>query len=445
MPLSPSFRSLRLAPALPGLIVGLLAGAAGRLPANEARWSFSFGPGPAVPGSVSVSADTVFRDDLGYGFEPGAAIVGIDRGGGDAAHRHFCTSDRPFFFSVAAPEGNYRVTVTLGDAAGASTTTIKAELRRLMVEKAQTSPGQFTQRTFIVNLRTPQIPNDGSVKLKPRELTSEAWDWDRKLTLEFNDRRPCLVALTIARADVPTVYLAGDSTVCDQPSEPYASWGQMLPRFFGPSVAIANHAESGESLRGFLGEKRLDKLNTLMKPGDYLFIQMGHNDQKEKGPGVGAFTTYKSDLLRFVAAARAHGATPVIVTSMNRRTFDAEGRVTNSLGDFPEAARQAAREQRVALIDLNAMSKTLYEALGPEKAKLLFPVVRGQLEGTHHNNYGSYELAQCVIEGIRANHLDLVRLLAEDAPVFDPSRPDPVARFDVPPSPQSSTQKPYGN
>ena len=158
-------------------------------------------------------------------------------------------------------------------------------------------------------MRTPRIGADRSVRLKPREKTGEFWDWDDKLTLEFSGERPCVCAVLVFPAPgVPTLYLAGDSTVCDQPYEPFASWGQMLPRFFGPNAAIANHAESGESLRSFVGEGRLAKLDTLMRPGDLLFIQFGHNDQKERGEGVGAFTTYKEDLERFVADARAHGA-----------------------------------------------------------------------------------------------------------------------------------------
>ena len=123
----------------------------------------------------------------------------------------------------------------------------------------------------------------------------------------------------------------------------------MLTRFFKPEIAIANHGESGESLRSFIGERRLAKLETLMKPGDWLLIQMGHNDQKERGEGVGAFTTYKASLKQLIAAARQHGVTPVLVTPMNRLTFDAEGKVTNSLGDYPEAVRQAGAEEKVAV------------------------------------------------------------------------------------------------
>src|SRR5207248_3988607 len=172
---------------------------------------------------------------------------------------------------------------------------------------------------------------------------------------------------------VPTLYIAGDSTSTDQPLEPFNSWGQMLTRFFKPEIAIANHGESGESLRSFIGERRLEKLMSAIKPGDWLFIQMGHNDQKERGEGVGAFTTYKADLKRFVKEARDHGATPVLITPMHRLNFaPGTGTIVNTLGDYPEAVRQAAQEENVALIDLNAMSKLFYEALGPRDAHLAF-------------------------------------------------------------------------
>src|SRR5206468_946077 len=95
---------------------------------------------------------------------------------------------------------------------------------------------------------------------------------------------------------------------------------------------IANHAESGESLKSSFGAKRLEKVLSTMKKGDYLFIQFGHNDMKERGPGVGAFTTYKTSLKQYVAEARKHGGLPVLVTSMHRKSLDASGKVTNTPG-----------------------------------------------------------------------------------------------------------------
>ncbi|HWC96419.1 MAG TPA: rhamnogalacturonan acetylesterase [Candidatus Sulfopaludibacter sp.] len=360
---------------------------------------FDFGPGKIGPG-IRYSAER------GYGFE----------------------EDSHYFSVKVLDEGNYRVTVTFGNAKAATVTTVKAELRRLMLEKVATAPGQFETRSFIVNVRRPQIAGGGEVRLKDREKTSEAWAWDDKITLEFSNASPAFTRIAVEKAaDIPTIYIAGDSTSTDQPKEPFNSWGQMLPRFFTPDIAIANHGESGESLKSFIGERRLAKVMSLIKPGDWLFIQMGHNDQKERGEGVGAFTSYKADLQRAVAETRQHQATPVLITSMNRLTFDQSGKITNSLGDYPEAVRQVAREERVALIDLNAMSKPFYEALGPVDAHRAFA---GD-DTTHHSDYGSYELAKCVVQGIKDAQLPIAKFLL-DVPVFDPAHPDPFQNFDIP-------------
>ncbi len=421
------------------LAATILSVAGEQIPKTD--YKFDFG-GNAAPGYTRVPANAFYSNDLGYGFEFGSAVTEVERGGKNALKDGFVTGDKPFFFSAAVPEGNYRVTVTLGDREGSSTTTVKAELRRLMLEKIHTAPGKFETRMFIVNVRRPQITGDGEVKFKEREKTSEAWAWDDKLTLEFSDTQPKLCALTIEKVDdLPTIYIAGDSTSTDQAKEPYNSWGQMLTRFFRPEIAIANNGESGETLRSFLGENRWAKVLSVIRRGDYVLIQFGHNDQKEKGEGVGAFTTYKADLKRFVGDARQHGATPVLITSMNRRTFDADGKITNSLGDFPEAVRQVAKEDGVALIDLNAMSKTLYEALGPQRSGELF----AGKDTTHHSDYGSYELAKCVVRGIREAKLPIAKYLASDVPPFDPAHPDPFEKFDIPPDPDSTSVKPYGN
>jgi lysophospholipase L1-like esterase len=374
---------------------------------------------------TAADSHPAYTDDRGYGFENTAT-----------------PGQPPDYFSVRVPrEGNYKVTLTLGDTTQATVTTVKAELRRLMLERVRTEPGEIVTRTFIVNVRRPQIADGGQVRLKPRETTSEAWAWDDKLTLEFTGAHPGVRSVEIAPAGpIPTVYIAGDSTSTDQPLEPFNSWGQMLTRFFTPEIAVANHGESGESLRGFTGEHRLEKVMSLIQPGDWLLIQMGHNDQKERGEGVGAFTTYKADLKRFVAEARRHGATPVLITSMHRLSFDENGKIVNTLGDYPEAVRQVAAEEKVALIDLNAMSKLFYEALGPKDAHAAF----AGRDTTHHSDYGSYELAKCVVQGIKDTRLPLAQYLV-DTPPFDPAHPDPYSSFDIPAEPLGPLVKPYGN
>lgn len=386
-------------------------------------FKFDFGPGKTALGYIQIMPNTVYSREIGYGFESGAQITAKDRNGEDDLKRDFCTSDKPFYFSIKLPEGNYKVTLTFGDQTSQSTTTIKAELRRLMLEEIKTAPAKFETKTIEVNTRTPQIPSGGQVKLKDREKTTEFWAWDDKLTLEFNGERPCICSVEITKDDtIPTIYIIGDSTVCDQPTEPWNSWGQMLPRFLKPDVAVANHAESGESIRSSLGAGRVEKVMSLIKPGDYLFVQFGHNDMKETSPN--ALSTYKSNYKELVKEVRAKGAIPVLITSMERKA----GVTRNTLGDYPNTVRQVADEEKAALIDLNAMSKVLYKAWGNNIDKAF-------QDGTHHNNYGSYELAKCVVESIKQKLPELAKYITDDFVEFDPSHPDASEDFYIPASP----------
>jgi lysophospholipase L1-like esterase len=432
---------------VPAACLGVLSVAVSKATADDPRpekgspqFKLSFAPGKIPPGSTRVSADTVYSKELGYGFDLGSKVTCYNAGRDVGINGGYCSGDKPFFFSVALPEGNYNVRVTVGAHDKQAVTTVKAEQRRLLMEKEQTGPGQFVTQAFTVNVRTPRIATGGEVRLKDREKTTETLTWDEKLTLEFNNTRPCLAGLEITRADdAVTLFIMGDSTVCDQPLEPWTSWGQMLPRFFRSGLAVANYAESGETLKSSQGAKRLDKVLSVMKKGDYLFIQFGHNDMKEKGDGVGPFTTYKASLKHYITEARKRGGLPVLITPMHRKSLNASGTVTNTHGDYPEAVRQAAAEEQVPLIDLHAMSKVLYEALGPKDVGKAFQ------DGSHHNAYGSYELARCIVDGIKQNKLEIARFIAEDVLPFDPKKPDPPGDFKIPASPQSSSQKPSGD
>jgi lysophospholipase L1-like esterase len=421
------------------LIAALISSIARAAPGTGSAtgWKFDFGLGSVEPGTIPVLPATAYSRERGYGFEPG-------------------TKDGPFRFSVAVPEGNYDVRVTLGDPGAASDTTIKAEQRRLMLENVRTAPGRFETRAFTVNVHTPGIAGGAQVGLKPGEKgPPPAANWDEKLTLEFNGGRPRVRALEIAPApNARTVFLAGDSTVTDGRDEPWAAWGQMLPRFFKPGVAVANYAESGLTLGSFKAQRRLEKILSVLKTGDYVFIQFGHNDQKDKFEGAGPFTSYKSNIKEFVAKVREKGGLPVIVTPMERRRWSPEGKPQQTLAEFARAARQAGKEEAVPVIDLHAMSLKLYEALGPEGSKKAFVfhaanTFPGQekalADNTHFGNYGAYELARSVVEGIKTDVPALAKLLADDVRPFDPARPDPVESFDVPASPFAPSEKPEGS
>lgn len=414
----------------------------GRIVAAEAPVTrFQFGAGPATGGARLVSAGDLYTRQRGCGFEPGLEVRNVPGG---------VVGSPAGYFTTDLPEGNWRVTVTLHGAPGGGNVTVKAELRRLMLGPVRLAEGGVLERSFIVNTRTPRIAARngvaaGRVNLKaPRETTQEAWAWDDRLTLEFGGA--VLGAVEIEPVRVPTIFLLGDSTVCDQMREPYGSWGQMLPRFFSPAVAIANHGESGETYRDSIGRRRLDKIISVMQPGDCLLMQFGHNDQKQIAAGTGGpFTTYEEEMKTHIAAVRRAGGIPVVVSPMERRRFDAEGQVVPSLADYARAAREVAAAEGVAFIDLNAMSRRFYEALGPEKSAQAFAAPEGKVDNTHHNNYGSYELARCIVQGLRDAKLGIAAHIADDFPAFDPAHPDDPRTFAVPPSPNFTNQRPLGD
>jgi lysophospholipase L1-like esterase len=414
-------------------------------------FKFDFGSGKVAKGYKQVLPKNVYTNETGYGFDFGTTATDIVWKGKNTITCDGVASDKPFYFSVKVPEGNYKVTLTLGNAKAATATTVKAESRRLMLENVITKAGEFVTQTFIVNIKDKQINTTEKVSLKPRE--NGKLDWDDRLSLEF-DLNPTVAAVKIEKVeDQITVFLAGNSTVVNQDDEPWAAWGQMIPRFFKPGVAISNHAESGLTLGSFLGSKRLQKILSIIKPGDYLFVEFGHNDQKEKGTNDGAWKSYTERMKLFIGEAKKKGAIPVIVTSTARRNFDSTGHNVNSLGDYPAAARKAAQDEGVAMIDLNEMSTRFYEALGAEaskKALVHYPAntFPGQdkplADNTHFNPYGAYELAKCIVEGIKLNKLGLAKFLI-DAPAFNPSNPDAVDGFYWPQSPRAATVKPDGN
>ncbi|HEX8713643.1 MAG TPA: rhamnogalacturonan acetylesterase [Terracidiphilus sp.] len=385
----------------------------------------------------------------GMRYEAGKQGYGFDLIASPQVTDGACQSDQPFFLSLAEPEGDYRVTVVLGSKTAASVTTVKSEARRLMLEEVSTQAGQKAKRSFVVNVRTPEVSADEKVRLKPREIGN--LDWDKELTLEFIGKHPSVRSIEVSPVQVPTVYIAGDSTVVDQDKEPWAAWGQILPAFFNDKIAIANDAESGETIASFVGEHRFDKIFTTMRAGDYLMMQFAHNDQKP-GRGFVSIPEYKDLLRRYIKMSRDRGAHPILVTSMNRRDFTPDGKIIPTLAGYPDAMREVAREQKVSLIDLNAMSKTLFEAMGPEgtlKAFVHYPAntfpdqPKALADNTHFNSYGALELAKCIVESMRSQHLSLAKFLRHGIHHFDPAHPDPPGIWRVPPDPFWSLQTPY--
>lgn len=410
------------------------------------HYKLYFGNGKLPTGYEKVGIDKKYNND--YGFDLESSVV---TNPGEKGVNIGVTSDKPILFSLNVPEGNYKVTVAVGGGKQGSMNTIKAESRRLMIQELTTAPGEVKHATFIVNVRKPAIKNKRTVKLKAREIGK--LDWDDKLTLNFSGKDINIQSLEVEKAeDQITVYLAGNSTVVDGDQDPFCAWGQMIPRFFKPGVAIANHAESGLTLASFLGGNRLEKILSVIKPGDYLFIEFGHNDQKEKGELAGAFVGYTNRLNLYIDSVRAHGAIPVIVTSTARRRFDKDGKSINTLGDYPDAARKVAKDKDVAMIDLNQLTTKLYDAWGVEastKAFAHYPAntFAGQEkkleDNTHFNAFGAYEVAKCIALGIQQSNLNLRKFLVDFK--FDPGTPDNPEILWWPMNFNASAVKPDGN
>lgn len=383
------------------------------------------------------------------GTRSGKSGYGFDLRPSPEASYGACTSRQAFYVSVKESEGNFLVTVTLGNDKVATVTAVKAEARRLMVFPIATSAGESVTRRFVVHTRTPSISATEQVHLKPREIGD--LDWDHKLTLEFTGTHASVRTITVKPVDVPTIYIVGDSTVVDQNKAPWAAWGQMLPAFFNDKVSVANEAESGETIRSFVGERRFDKVFSTIQAGDYLMMQFAHNDQKP-GRGFVPIPEYKALLERYIGLARAKGAHPVLVTSMERRDFDKNGKIVNTLAGYPVAMREVAREEHVALIDLNAMSFELFDAMGPKgtlKAFVHYPAntfpdqPKALADNTHFTSYGAFELAKCIVRGIREDHLPIARDLRKGVGHFNPKHPDAPTILNLPPDPFVSAKTPY--
>ena len=364
-------------------------------------------------------------------------------------------SNAPFTRNIEVPDGNYKVTVVLGSKKKAGKTVVRAENRRLMVDEVATKKGQFKTVEFVVNKRTPEIEKGKRVKVKDREKNYNTWD--NAINLEFTGAAPAVKEVKIERdTTATTIFLCGNSTVVDQPYEPWASWGQMIPRWFGPEVAISNNAESGLTAGSFLGSYRLDKILTMMKKGDYVICEFGHNDQKEKMAGAGAWYNFSYYLKIFIDKVRAKGGNIIFVTPTQRRRFDdaTHSKILETHGDYPDAMRAVAKREGVPVIELHDMTRTFFETLGYEnskKALVHYPAntFPGQdkplADNTHFNPYGAYEIAKMVVMGMKQLNLPIVKYLRSDWKDFNPAQPDDYNKFVWYNSVQQDVTKPDGN
>ncbi len=406
--------------------------------------SFSFGTKNTRDNAVNISEATIYNEATGFGFD-------FNTANNAKFSKQALTSKSSVYFSIKLPEGFYKVDLVLGDKK-CSETTVKAESRRLMIKELQVEKKDTVHYSFTVNVRTPKIDNNSSIRIKDRDKSQ--LNWDDKLTLEFSGS-PAIQSINITPvSNITTIFLAGDSTVTDQDVEPWASWGQFFTNYLSSDVVVANYAESGSSLSAFKAVKRLDKILSLMKSGDYLFIEFAHNDEKQKGDGIGPWESYTNYLKEYITKAREKEGIPILCTPTQRRAFNNNGTLRDTHGDFPDAMRKVAKEMHVPLIDITKMTTDMYESWGDEPSRLAFvqypantfPGQTKKLEdNTHFNSFGANEIAKCVVQGIKDLNLDLQKYLRPNIPQYNPKKPNVISNWTLPMSTRFEIKKPDGN
>ncbi|MBT2424059.1 rhamnogalacturonan acetylesterase [Streptomyces sp. ISL-22] len=335
----------------------------------------------AVLAAVTLSTGLSAVPAQAYGSYGGQRPLGIQNCTATACH-----------FDV--PPGTYDVQVLLGGEA-ASSTSVTGETRRALLPETAAPAGERVARSFTVNVRTPEGEPTGP-------------DGTPGLDLRLGGSAPALADIKVTPArHARQIFLVGDSTVCDQPGDPYSGWGQQLPQYLRKGLSVANHADSGESTVTYLADSRLwATVQPRIRPGDLVLIQLAHNDKTTDA------ATYRANLETLVAGVRDKGGEPVLVTPIVRRWFNSDGTLDNNtallvngLGvDHPAVIRSVAAAQDVPLIDLTAKTKALVESLGVEASKALY-LYNEKRDNTHTSVHGATVYAGLVREELVARHL----------------------------------------
>ena len=228
----------------------------------------------------------------------------------------------------------------------------------------------------------------------------------------------CILSSAFVCGQTLRVYLVGDSTCATKElakQNPERGWGHMFQPLFDASVVVENHAANGRSTKSFRDEGRWAAVYDKLQPGDYVFIQFGHNDAKKSDPKryTDPETTFKENLRRFVSEAREKGATPILATSVVRRQFNRDGTLRDSHGRYVPAAAEVAAELGVPLVDMNRLTGELVQKYGPEESKKLYLYVEpnvaerfpdGNADDTHLCVRGAEEFAALFVEACTASH-----------------------------------------
>lgn len=228
-------------------------------------------------------------------------------------------------------------------------------------------------------------------------------------------------------AGMPTIYLVGDSTMADKPKLelPERGWGQLFRERVLPTAKVENRAVNGRSTKSFIDEGRWQNVVDALKPGDWVVIQFGHNDEKSTDPT--RFTepqgAYRDNLIRFVHETQSRGAHPILATPVVRRKWSPEGELIDTHGAYPTVVREVAKQENVPLLDLQkstAALETLHGIAGSKKLHLWFApgehpkLPKGLQDDTHYSELGAKLVANLAVQEIEKLKLPLAEYLRND-------------------------------
>lgn len=289
----------------------------------------------------------------------------------------------PLEIKVNAPFGNYEVTVTI-KAHSDTIYRIYSQSRRFIVLDREIKSGEEQTITFIANVYS-LFSSNGTAEKNGVEVYILT-DGDITATA------------AVTPVNLPTLWILGDSTVTDQPSEypyipesTYCGWGQAMPLLLNGKIAVSNHAESGRTTQDAIDHNFAGFYNDV-KPGDFVMIEFGHNDQKIAE--LDAYGGFKKNLVYLAKKVMEKGATPIINSSINRIIFDRDDTILNLLGDYQNAAKEAAAELNVPFIDMWTATTEFFEPLGLYTSKQFFRHDSDSQDYTHTNDLGGVLIAK---------------------------------------------------
>lgn len=224
-----------------------------------------------------------------------------------------------------------------------------------------------------------------------------------------------LLALVWLSASSFTIHLCGDSTMAEKDlskGSPERGWGMMFPNFFDEGVSVINYARNGRSTKSFIDKGQWDDVMAALQPGDYVFIEFGHNDAKESDPEryAAPWGAYQDNLRRFIDETRSKGGIPVLLTPVARRWFKETGLDRNCHGDYPAAMKAVAEEKGVTLLDITTPTLDWIESLGDEASRPYFMHLapgkyacapEGKTDNTHTVASGARKVTEIVCDKIR--------------------------------------------